>query len=298
MKATTHQEIYRPFEGTLLPSPRRPLTLAWSGIRLGFRRKLPAALLFSPPAITGIVSSVRVHLMYLFSEQAAAEGGLAGLQAQSALESLLGDVADNVVTFVTVSAYFALLAMTWFGAGLIADDRRLGANLLYFSRPLSRSGYILGKWLAVSFFGVLTLLVPTTLILLTAILSSPDWSFLTQQPEVIAKSYLYCFIWIALVSTLVLGLSSLVERKTIALALSFGTVIVLSGIARAAAEILDQPSLTALSLPDAFSALSTALFHPERLDAGQGTALGSLVLWFALPALILFRRVRKMEVVG
>ena len=51
MKASTHTEVYRPFEGQLLTRPMRPAVLAWSGIRLGFRKKLPAFLLFTPPTV-------------------------------------------------------------------------------------------------------------------------------------------------------------------------------------------------------------------------------------------------------
>ena len=55
MKATTHTEVYRRFEGELRLRPLRFLTIAWSGIRLGFRRKMPALLLYAPVMITCIV---------------------------------------------------------------------------------------------------------------------------------------------------------------------------------------------------------------------------------------------------
>lgn len=298
MKASTHAEVYRPFEGSLLARPRRPWVLAWSGIRLGFRKKLPAFLLFTPPVISGLVSSVMVYLMYTMSESVGGEGGIRALQAQSALKELLGDVARNVAQFVEVSAFFALLAMTWFGAGLIADDRRIGANLLYFSRPVTRTTYILGKWLGVAFFGVLTLLAPACLILLTAILASPDWSFLREEGAVILQTLLYAAAWITVVSTLVLGLSSMVQRRSIALVLAFGTVMVLHGLAEGASEIFELPFLRAFSLFNDFNALAAGLFSHRELRPEHGTLLLGLVGWLVVPGAILWRQVRKLEVVG
>ncbi|MBL6720783.1 MAG: ABC transporter permease [Planctomycetes bacterium] len=298
MKASTHAEVYRPFEGSLLERPRRPLVLAWSGIRLGFRKKLPAFLLFAPPVISALVSSVMVYLMYSMSENLGTEGGFQALQAQAALEELLGNVARNVASFVEVSAFFALLAMTWFGAGLIADDRRTGANLLYFSRPVTRVTYILGKWLGVAFFGVVTLLAPACLILLTAILASPDWSFLKEESSVILQTLAYSVAWISVVSTLVLGLSSMVQRRSIALVLTFGAVMVLHGLAEGAAEIFEIPGLRALSLFNDFNALAAELFTYRRLQPEDSILLMGLVGWILVPGAILWRQVRKMEVVG
>src|SRR5437879_3710070 len=42
-------------------------------------------------------------------------------------------------------ALFAILFSVWAGSGLIADDLRTGALLMYLSRPLTRLDYVLGK---------------------------------------------------------------------------------------------------------------------------------------------------------
>ena len=60
MKAATHTEIYRPFKGRLLARPMRALVLAWSGVRLGFRKQLPALLLFAVPVITTITVAIGI----------------------------------------------------------------------------------------------------------------------------------------------------------------------------------------------------------------------------------------------
>ena len=45
MKATTHTEVYRRFDGELRAHPLRSVVLGWSGIRTGFKKKLPMLLL-------------------------------------------------------------------------------------------------------------------------------------------------------------------------------------------------------------------------------------------------------------
>jgi ABC-type transport system involved in multi-copper enzyme maturation permease subunit len=298
MKASTHAEVYRPFTGELRKHPLRPLTLAWSGIRLGLRKKLPAFLLFTPSLITALVGAIKVYLLY-YLEPLKEDGSLAGMQMTVALQDLLGNVAANVVGFVKTSAYFALLAMTWFGAGMIADDRRMGANLLYFSRPLTRGGYLLGKLLGLMFFGLLTLGIPTFVIVSTAAFASPDWSFLRFESEVIWKTALYASTWILTVSTIVLALSSLVNRKTLALTLVFGTIIVLHGAADVAAELLDISQLKLLSLPYNFGVFADWLFDQDlSSDPDPTLSLIALGIFAGGGMLLLWRNVRKMEVVG
>ncbi len=65
MKAVTHTEVYRPFKGEFRRFPMAALTLAWSGIRIGFRKKMPMLVLFLIPAVTTIVFSFMVQLKFL-----------------------------------------------------------------------------------------------------------------------------------------------------------------------------------------------------------------------------------------
>src|SRR6188508_2919932 len=98
---------------------------------------------------------------------------------------------------------FALLAVAWYGAGVLAEDRRLGAHLLYFARPLTRLDYFLGKFLTVAFFGALASLVPGLFICLVAAWSSPKWSFIREESDVLWQTCAYASIWIVVTSSLV-----------------------------------------------------------------------------------------------
>ncbi|MFT5154217.1 MAG: ABC-type transport system involved in multi-copper enzyme maturation permease subunit, partial [Planctomycetota bacterium] len=180
MKATTHTETYRPFKGELRTSPFRFLTIGWSGIRHGFKRKLPLLLLFAPTTISGIIACVFVHLK--FTAEAGSLGDEArGIAMIAALSGQLSEVASMITEYIVNVRFFALLAIAWYGSGLIAEDRRVGAHLLYFSRPITRLDYLLGKLTAAAFYGAWAILSPALLICLTACFSSPEWSFLTDK---------------------------------------------------------------------------------------------------------------------
>ncbi|MFT7677169.1 MAG: ABC-type transport system involved in multi-copper enzyme maturation permease subunit [Planctomycetota bacterium] len=298
MSATTHVEIYRPFKGTIKRFPLRPLVLAWSGVRLGFRKKLPAFFLFTPPAIVALVYAIRVHLMFTFQEQASEADGMP-VMAAAQLSNVLGNVARNIFEFMVVVRFFALLAITWYGSALIADDKRLGANLLYFSRPLTRAGYMLGKLLSAMVFGSCAVLLPVMLICAQASLSSPDWSFLKEEWPLILKAFAFSILWVFVVSCIVLSISSLVKRRTMALSMVFGVIFVLHGMSQVAAEITGNGVWGLASLFTNFSAIADQWFDQPTTAVWDVEASYWVLTLITLGSLFLLSRsVKRMEVVA
>src|SRR5262245_64443084 len=99
-------------------------------------------------------------------------------------------VREQIVIFHIAMSLFTLLVIAWFGAGLIADDRRLGAHLLYFARPLSRSGYLVAKFLTLFFFGGIAVVAPGLVICIVATFASPDFGFLREEGSLIPRTLL------------------------------------------------------------------------------------------------------------
>jgi hypothetical protein len=97
----------------------------------------------------------------------------------------------------------------------------------------------------------------------------------------------------------VLALSSLVNRKTLALTLVFGTIIVLAGAADVAANLLDISQIKLLSLPYNFEVFADWLFGQVLDNEANSTHSLIALACFALGGMaLLWRNVRKMEVVG
>jgi len=124
--ARTHTEVYRRFEGQLGRTPLRFWALAAAGIRIGLRPKLPLLLLYTPPAIATVVFSFLVYGRYAAEAGVDAiggiEGGMAKAMANRALQQL--EVKNQIARFHEGMAWFSLLATSWFGCGLFAEDRR------------------------------------------------------------------------------------------------------------------------------------------------------------------------------
>lgn len=301
MRAETHTELYRRFHGRLRPRALRFWPLVASGVRTATKKKLPLLLLYVPVAITTIVFSFVVYGKY--AAQAMPNEGLPGLRGMAAYFAQRAivhvEVAEQISNANQAMYLFALLAVAWYGAGVLAEDRRLGAHLLYFSRPLTRLDYFLGKFLTVAFFGALASLVPGLVICLLAAWWSPDWSFLKESGSVVWETCAVSAIWLFLVSSIVLCASSLVQRKTLALAGVFGFFVLDHGLG----EVLGEADgrYRAVSLLYCIRKLRAWIFGIEEwsgMEFGADTAAYVLIGAVAVNLAIVARRIAKLEVVG
>lgn len=92
---------------------------------------------------------------------------------------------------------------------LISQDVRSRAFLLYFSRPLTRLQYIMGKFATVAAFLLLTTTLPQLLLYLFAVLLSPDISVMAYTWDLPLRAVLASVTMIIPTSLLALMLSSL-----------------------------------------------------------------------------------------
>ena len=221
MKATAHKEVYRPLE-------RRPASRglgAWpvftSSLRVATKRKLPMLLLLAVPAIATCVVSFMVYLKFAAEEEVLPEafGGPMGAFAQGLARQATKqlEARNQIISFHAQMNMFALLCAAWYGSGLFCDDRRTGAFQLYFSRPMTRAGYFLGKLLTVALFGALVSLAPALVIFTVASFASPEWAFFKAEWDLLPRSFAFSVVWLGLVCSLTLFASSCASRKSFAL---------------------------------------------------------------------------------
>jgi ABC-2 type transport system permease protein len=118
--------------------------------------------------------------------------------------------------FLALQAYFALLAMLFAGAGLIAEDLRTGGVLVYLSRALSPRDYIVGKLAAAAALNLSITLAPAAVLYLAALALAPDrflrWDQAWLPPAIAALALLMS----AVMSALTLAISSLTSRTWMA----------------------------------------------------------------------------------
>jgi ABC-type transport system involved in multi-copper enzyme maturation permease subunit len=303
-RASTHTEIYRRFRGKLRPAPVRALPLFFSGWRAATKRKL-ALILFVPPLIGAVIFSFVVYAKFSLESGSAPEalGGGASSPLLGAAASALIEVRNLIVQCNIGLNLFSILIMSWYGAGLIAEDRRLGAHLLYFARPLTRLDYLLGKFLIVVSFGLLAALVPGLIICLVATLSSPHWSFVTEQSRVIFQTLAFGCLWSTVIGGAILTISSLAGRKTFALVGTFGFFMMTWGVALLLANLERDRRWMMLSPILDLRRVAVWMFGTKgvfgpRLDWDVQGSWWSLLIFVAACWAITFQRVRRMEIVA
>ena len=299
MKAATHTEIYRPFRGHIRSLPLRFLAVAAPALRVGFKRKLPLLLLYAFPAISCIVFSFVVHAKFVLESGRVPGVDDMGAAAVAAMAGTMIEVSEQIIEYIQTVGSFALLVIAWFGAGLVAEDRRLGAHLLYFSRPITRTDYLLGKLCAACAFGALALVVPSLVICSVASFSSPNWSFVTEQGHVILAALGYSILWVLVASSLVLCISSLVGRKTLALAAIMGWVMLTEACSSVLTALTDEARFRWLSLFENFNHIANWMFGRELTQPfAPWTSLLCVGGLAGLCLLVLTNRIRKLEVVA
>lgn len=301
MTASTHTEIYRKLQGAPQPARVNAFPLWKARVRVALKRKLPLLLLFVPPWISAIVFSFVVYTKFTLEQGLGSPigSGAAGMMVSAVATQIL-QVQDQIVLFAKVSFAFALLCVTWFGAGLICEDRRAGAHLLYFSRPLTRFDYFLAHFLTAFTFGAFVTILPVVLICTVAVFSSPEYVFLTEKWSVITGALGYAVINVCVMSMIVLAISALASRKTYALGGVFAVVVGSEVLGKMLSVVQRDRDWSMLGVMMNLHRLADWMTsaNQSRFDWNPWFSV-AIVSGIALTcAWIVLRRLRKLEVVA
>lgn len=130
--------------------------------------------------------------------------------------------------------------------------------------------------------------------------SSPDWSFVRDEPEVILGSVLFALCWIATVTSIVLAFSSLTDRRSYALAGIFGFFLLPLGIGQALEEVFDDDRYLLLSPVIDFRILADWLLERSRPLMPEYVGEAGLIVagLVAFSLAVVWFRLRRMEAVG
>jgi len=297
--ARTDTQVYRPFRGTLDARRFGFLALARTGIAAATKRKLPLVILYGPPAIATVIFSFVVYARFSLEAGMTPEalGGPSPVAMIAAgFAKTMIQVREQIVLFHLAMSLFTLLVIAWFGAGLIAEDRRLGAHLLYFSRPLSRSGYLAAKFLILFFFGGIAVVAPGLVICVVAAFASPDFAFLVEEGSVVPQTILFGALWAGIWSSVMLAISSLFSRKTFALVAGFAFFMITVAVSVVLANLLDDDRFLMLSLQGNLQRIATWMLGGPAMNLSWDVRWSFAIVLAATAAawVILYERVRRL----
>lgn len=150
--------------------------------------------------------------------------------------------------FMSVQTGLAFLFAAFVGPALVGPDFGHGALPLYLSRPISRTGYVVGKLVALVLPLSLATWVPG--LLLVGLETALDPAWLAGNVRVPFAIFVGSWVWIVFVSLVVLAVASWIRWRPVATGAVFGIFILGEAFSAAINNFLHTKWGTIFSLED------------------------------------------------
>jgi ABC-2 type transport system permease protein len=196
-----------------------------------------------------------------------------------------------------ISFLLLIFVVLYAGSGSVATDLRTGAIVLYLSRPISRMGYVLGKFLPVLLASLTITMLPGLALLLFQILLVGNLSLMQEAPWLPLSIVVYSLWVTTYFSLVVLAVSSLSRSARLAAAgfvmLALGSHF-LYGMASRLSFGEAPPSLSLIA--SAVDAAKLFFGAPSGHDSAPLASFLAMGVLMAASLFVLDRRLRSKEV--
>jgi len=260
------------------------------GIKLTFRRKF-FKLLFIMALAPGLVF-------------------LAGIYISERLEDfrfmIQGDTQFLSIDPTYFKAYFTnefmlfmiVMMLIFCGAGLISDDLKFNSLQLYFSRPISKSDYFMGKAAVIVFFVFVVTLIPGLIFIVMKLLFAGNFEFLAKYPWLPFSVIGYSFLVTVFFSFYTLFLSSINKNRRYVAILIFGLYIFTDILFEIFEDIFRSEYFSLLSIRANIQQVGYALFRQNTPhDVPWVLALAVIVGFCVLGGFVLKSKIKGVEIV-
>ncbi|WP_348264767.1 ABC transporter permease subunit [Telmatobacter sp. DSM 110680] len=284
---------YRPYEGRLTALGSRPLVLARYAMNEAWSSKISVGL-FVLGLLPCLVNLVIIYVADNPIARALILRGGGGNTPFSIGESFFLQVLET-------QCWFALVLAAWIAPRLVSFDLSDNALPILLSHPISRFGYLLGKFIALAVFLSYVTWIPCLTLFVYQCYASPvPWGM--DHLRLGAGLFIGAAIWILLLSMVGLAVSSWVKWRVIATGAMFAVVFVPAGVGGIASAILRTKWGLLLNIPVVMSELWQRLlgapsFMNSRLDLPTFAIVSVLIAACMLCVAVLNARIRAREVV-
>lgn len=281
---------YRAYTGKVTPLWMRILVIARYGFNEAWSSKITVGL-FILSLLPPIVFLVIIYLANNPMARALVGAGSPDLVVN----------ARFFLVVLQIQSWLALVLASWVAPRLMGFDLADNALPILLSHPISRFGYVLGKFIAL--FGSLSLVTWIPILILFV-----DQSYSSSAPWAVNNMRLFlgmtagALIWITFLSVLCLAISSWVKWRVVATGAIFAAVFVPSGVGAIVSAVLRTKWGFLLNVPYMMTLLWQRLLGASELFGRWGTLpTPSILIMLAAACLIsvgmLNKRVRAREVV-
>jgi ABC-type transport system involved in multi-copper enzyme maturation permease subunit len=288
---SVHKNTYRAYTGPVTPLWKRVIVLARYGFAEAWSSKITVTL-FTLSLLPFLVFLVGIYL---------ANNPVAQLLILKNSRQMLTVDARFFLGVLQVQSWIALIVTAWVAPRLISFDLADNALPILLSHPISRFGYLFGKFIAI--FGSLSAVtwVPCLLLFVYQCYASPQpWA--VANLSIAAGMFVGAIIWIAFLSILGLALSSWVKWRVVATGVIFAAVLVPAGVGAIVSAVLRTQWGLLLNIPVTMSVLWQRLLGaPESMRSASSLPTPAIVAVLVLACLLclamLNARIRAREVV-
>jgi ABC-2 type transport system permease protein len=236
---------YQHWSGGLSGHAWRWLTITRHGVRTGLKNRFLRYLILA--AWVPAIALVLVLCFWgLIERKSSAASTL--IQFLSFLQpGIITSPRDYRIDIWRLSYFYFLRSELWFsmimifllGPGLISQDLRFNALPLYFSRPLRRIDYFLGKLGVIVVFLALVMIVPSIVAYIMGLAFSLDISIIGDTSGILLASIGYGLIVSLSAGLLMLALSAL-SRNSRYVALLWAAVWIISSVVSLVLQSVDS----------------------------------------------------------
>ena len=279
---------YERYQGELEGRRQRFLVLPRYAFRQMFRQRLTILILIAA-LIYPLFCAAFIYLV----------NGVDLLnQFGTSLQGFLTIDGKSFMYFIKVQSVFAIFLAALTGPGLISPDLTNNALPLYFSRPLSRTDYVVGRLTApAALLSLITWVPGLLLFLFQAAVAEGTWGM--DNWRIGVGMFVGFWLWICFCSLVALVSSAYVKMRAIAGGLVLGFFFILSGISTMINGVFRGTWGSLLNPAWITQRLCHAMMGTEA-PPGSGVAASilALMVFFLLLIFVLERKLRPVEVVS
>ena len=288
---SVYKHDYRAYTGRLTPLWSRVVVLARYGLEEIWSSKITIGLF----TLSLLPSIVFLIIMYVSNNPVARM-----LITRGRADQGLPINGEFFLVVLEIQCWFALAITAWIAPRLITFDLADNALPILLSHPISRIGYVVGKFAAL--FGSLSLVtwVPCLLLFLYQSYSSqPGWTGANMR---IAGGLLIgSLLWIGVLAFLGLALSTWVKWRVVATGIIIAAVFVPAGVGGMITAILRTKWGFLLNVPVSMTVLWGRLLGAHEVPNLMALPSTAIVIMLVLVSLLcvamLNARIRAREVV-
>jgi ABC-type transport system involved in multi-copper enzyme maturation permease subunit len=288
---SVYKNTYRAYTGPVTPLWMRIYVLARYGFAEAWSSKITVAL-FTLSLLPFAVFLIGIYLANNpVAQMVILKNASRGLNVDAAF----------FLNVLEIQSWIALAITAWVAPRLISFDLADNALPILLSHPISRVGYVFGKFMAMFTSLSMVTWVPCLLLFVYQCYSSAQpWAL--AHLSIAVGVFIGAVIWIAFLSILGLALSSWVKWRVVATGAIFAAIFVPAGVGAIVSAVLRTQWGFLLNLPVTMSILWQRLLGaPEFMRSVASLPTPAIVTVLILACLLcvamLNARIRAREVV-